>query len=141
MSLDLTPLKSAVASLEAALEVVGDAGWFDRQSEQVKNTLIAGVMKNFEFVYEIGFKMIRRQIEAEAASPDEVDESSFRDVMRVAAEKGLIADVEPWFQYRLLRNITAHTYDRAKARQVYEGTLRFIRDARELLRRLEARNV
>lgn len=77
----------------------------------------------------------------EAASPDEVDESSFRDVMRVAAEKGLIADVEPWFQYRLLRNITAHPYDRAKARQVYDGTLRFIRDARELQRRLEARNV
>lgn len=141
MSLDLTSLRNAVASLEAGLDVVGDAAWFDRQPEKVKNTLIAGVIQNFEFVYEIGFKMIRRQIEAEAASPDEVDESSFRDVMRVAAEKGLIADVEAWFQYRLLRNITAHTYDQAKARQVYEGTLRFIGDARDLLRRLEARNV
>lgn len=141
MSLDLTSLRSAVASLEAGIDVVGDATWFDRQPEKVKSTLIAGVIQNFEFVYEIGFKMIRRQIESEAASPDEVDESSFRDVMRVAAEKGLIADVEAWFQYRLLRNISAHTYDQAKAHQVYEGTLRFIGDARDLLRRLEARNV
>ncbi len=141
MTLDLTPLRNALASLEAALDVVGDATWFDRQPEKVRNTLVAGVIQNFEFVYEIGFKMIRRQIEAEAASPEEVDESSFRDIVRVAAEKGLISDVDAWFQYRLLRNITAHTYDQAKARRVYEGTLRFVVDARELLGRLEARNV
>ena len=94
MSLDLTSLRNAVASLEAGLDVVGDATWFGRQTDKVKNTLIAGV-----------------------------------------------ADVEAWFQYWLLRNITAHPYDQAKARQVYEGTLRFIGDARDLLRRLEARNV
>ena len=102
---------------------------------------MAGVIQNFECVYEIGVKMIRRQLEAEAASPGEVDESSFRDIVRVAAERGLISDVDAWFQYRLLRNITAHTYDQTKARRVYEGTLHFVVDARDLLRRLEARNV
>lgn len=140
MTLDLTPLRNSMASLEAGLGIVGNSAWFDRQSAEVRNTLLAGVIQNFEFVYEISVKMIRRQLEAEAASPAEVDESSFRDVMRSAAEKGLIAEVDPWFQYRLLRNITAHTYDQAKARQVYDGTLRFIVDARDLLRRLEARN-
>lgn len=89
----LTPLRNALASLEAGLEVVGDANRFDRQPEKVRNTLVAGVIQYFEFVYEIGFKMTRRQIESEAPSPDEVDESSFRDIARIAAEKGLISGV------------------------------------------------
>jgi len=58
----------------------------------------------------------------------------------MAAKKGLIADVEAWFRYREMRNISSHTDDRGKARQLYEGTLEFIDGARELLRNLEARN-
>ncbi|AJQ82329.1 nucleotidyltransferase substrate binding protein [Xanthomonas oryzae pv. oryzae] len=139
--LDLTALRNAVSSLEDSLGVVSDSAWFDQQSKQVKNTLVAGVIQNFEFVYEIGIKMLKRQIEAESASPEEVDETNFREVLRVAAEKGLIADVEAWFKYRQMRNITAHTYDHEKAKKVYQGTLDFIVDARDLLQKLEARNV
>ncbi len=138
--LDLGALRSAVASLESGLEVVCDTSWFTQQTSKVQNTLIAGVIQNFEFVYEVGFKMLRRQIELDAASPADVDESNFRDVLRVAGEKGLIADVEAWFRYRQMRNITAHTYDHEKARKVYQGTLVFIGDARALLASLEARN-
>ncbi|MCC4602422.1 nucleotidyltransferase substrate binding protein [Xanthomonas campestris] len=139
--LDFTALRNAVSSLEDSLGVVSDSTWFDQQSKQVKNTLMAGVIQNFEFVYEIGIKMLKRQIEAESASPEEVDETNFREVLRVAAEKGLIADVEAWFKYRQMRNITAHTYDHEKAKKVYQGTLDFIVDARDLLQQLEARNV
>ncbi|AMV07423.1 nucleotidyltransferase substrate binding protein [Xanthomonas oryzae] len=139
--LDLTALRNAVSSLEDSLGVVSDSAWFNQQSKQVKNTLVAGVIQNFEFVYEIGIKMLKRQIEAESASPEEVDETNFREVLRVAAEKGLIADVEAWFKYRQMRNITAHTYDHEKAKKVYQGTLDFIVDARDLLQKLEARNV
>ncbi|MFL9609497.1 nucleotidyltransferase substrate binding protein [Methylobacillus sp. Pita2] len=138
--LDLSALRDAVGSLEDGLEVVSDGEWFNRQSEKVRNTLIAGVIQNFEFVYEISIKMVRRQIELESASPTEVDETNFRDVLRVAAEKGLIADVEAWFKYRKMRNITAHTYDHEKAQKVYQDTLIFIDDARALLQKLESRN-
>lgn len=138
--LDLSALRGAVSSLEDGLEVVSDSAWFNLQSSKVQNTLIAGVIQNFEFVYEISFKMIKRQIEEESASPNEVDESNFREVLRVAAEKGLVADVEAWFKYRKMRNITAHTYDHEKAQQVYRDTLVFINDARALLIALEARN-
>ncbi len=139
-TLDLSALQRALSSLEDSLEVVSDSQWFNEQSPKVQNTLIAGVIQNFEFVYEVGFKMLKRQIELESASPDEVDQGSFRDVLRLAAEKGLIQDVEAWFGYRKMRNITAHTYDHEKAQQVYEGTLLFINDARALLASLEARN-
>ena len=138
--LDLSALRSALASLEDRLDVVRDTGWFHQQSSKVQNTLVAGVIQNFEFVYEVGYKMLRRQIELEAASPADVDESNFRDVLRLAAEKGLIADVEAWFRYRQMRNTTAHTYNHEKAQQVYQGTLLFIDDARALLANLEARN-
>ena len=138
--LDLSALRSALASLEDGLDVVRDTGWFRQQSSKVQNTLVAGVIQNFEFVYEVGYKMLRRQIEVEAASPADVDESNFRDVLRLAAEKGLIADVDAWFRYRQMRNTTAHTYNHEKAQQVYQGTLLFIDDAWALLANLEARN-
>ncbi len=138
--LDLSSLRMAIDSLGAGIGVVGDEGWFNAQSEAVRNTLIAGVIQNFEFVYELCVKMIRRQLERDAASPTEVDAADFRDLMRTAGEKGLVLDVEAWFEYRRMRNITAHTYDRKKAKLVYEGTLAFIRDARALLEALDARN-
>jgi nucleotidyltransferase substrate binding protein (TIGR01987 family) len=138
--LDRSALRSAVASLDAALAVVGDREWFVHQSESVRRTLIAGVIQNFEFVYEISVKMIRRQLETDSASPTEIDRMDYRTLLRTAAEAGLIADVEAWFVYRQMRNITAHTYDQAKAEQVYQATLAFVEDARALLAELDRRN-
>jgi len=139
--LDLSSLRDAVDSLLQSLAVVSDENWFGVQSSAVQNTLIAGVIQNFEFVYEQSIKMLRREMERNAASPTEVDFSNYRDLLRTAAEKGLIANVDAWFNYRKMRNITAHTYDHEKAQQIYQGTLVFIGDARDLLARLEARNV
>jgi hypothetical protein len=45
-------------------------------------------------------KMLRRQIEAEAATPGESDQLGFRDLLRVGAEKGLAQDVEAWLRYQ-----------------------------------------
>ena len=139
--LDLSALQDAISSLGDGLEVVSDPNWFNDQSDKVQNTLISGVVKNFEFVYEISIKMLKRVIERESASPTEVDESNFKNLLRTAGEKGLITDVEAWFKYRKMRNITAHTYDHQKAHQVYQNSLGFIIDARALLGALEQRNV
>lgn len=138
--LELSPLSNAINSLQDALNIVANKAWFSEQIVAVQNTLIAGVVQNFEFVYEISIKMIKRQLEVDAASPEEIDHADFRDILRTAAEKGLIDDVEAWFKYRLMRNITSHTYNHNKAQQVYEGTLEFIKDAQVLLKKLEARN-
>lgn len=135
--LDLTPLRQALGSLEDGLDVVRDAAWFNQQNDKVRHTLIAGVIQNFEFVYEISTKMLRRRLEMDALNPSEVDFANFRDVLRIAAEKGFISDIQAWFAYRQMRNITAHTYDHQKAQQVYEGTHAFMMDARILLARLE----
>lgn len=136
-SLDLSSLRQALSSLEDSLDVVRDTEWFLQQTDKVRHTLIAGVIQNFEFVYEISTKMLRRRLELDALNPSEVDFANFREVLRMGAEKGLISDVTAWFGYRQMRNITAHTYDHQKAQQVYEGTQNFMRDARALLARLE----
>jgi nucleotidyltransferase substrate binding protein (TIGR01987 family) len=136
-SLDLSSLRQALSSLEDSLDVVRDTAWFLQQTDKVRHTLIAGVIQNFEFVYEISTKMLRRRLELDALNPSEVDFANFREVLRMGAEKGLINDVTAWFGYRQMRNITVHTYDHQKAQQVYEGTQNFMRDARALLARLE----
>ncbi|MFN2426820.1 MAG: nucleotidyltransferase substrate binding protein [Candidatus Binatia bacterium] len=97
--LDLTSLRSAVQALADGIAAMDDAAWLEAQTAAIRNVLLSGVIRNFEFVYELAFKMIRRQLELEAASPSEVDESSFRDVVRSAAERGLLDDAEAWFGY------------------------------------------
>jgi nucleotidyltransferase substrate binding protein (TIGR01987 family) len=139
-TLDLDPLRDAIASLADGLEVVGDSAWFTRQSSKVQNTLVAGVIQSFEFVYEIGVKMIRRRLELDDLVPGDVDRNNFRDLLRGAGDRGLVDDVEAWFNYRKMRNTTANTYNRAKAQEIYRDIGHFISDARSLLERLEARN-
>lgn len=138
--LDLSALENALISLNDSLAVVSDVAWFNAQTGGVQNTLIAGVVKNFEFVYELSIKMIRRRLEIGSDSPAEIDKLEYRDLLRHAAEKGLLGDVEAWFKYRKMRNITAHTYDHEKAQQVYRDTLTFIGDANDLLTHLKALN-
>lgn len=139
-SLDLRSLRDAIQSLEESLEVVEAPNWFQHQLPKIQNTLLAGVIQNFEFVYEISVKMIRRRLELDCLDPNDVDSLDFRTLLRNAGETGLVGDPEAWFRYRTMRNITAHTYDHEKAQQVYRGTLIFIADARALLVELEARN-
>ena len=138
--LDLTALKKACASLEMAVEDASDKSFIQALSDSQKQLIIAGVIQNFEFTYELVFKMIKRQLELDAASPSEVDQYSFRDLLRTAAEKGLIENVEDWFEYRRLRNITSHTYNLDKAQQVFDCTIAFKDEAIAVLAELSKRN-
>jgi nucleotidyltransferase substrate binding protein (TIGR01987 family) len=138
--LDLTSLRNAIAALSDSLAVVGDRDWFDRQPDAVRNTLQAGTIQHFEVAFELCIKMLRRYIEQNAASTAEVDAFNFRDLLRAGGEAGLIEDVESWFAHRTMRNITSHTYDKAKADRVSADAEAFMTDARSLLQRLEARN-
>lgn len=138
--LDLSALRRAITSLQQSIAIISNDEWFKQQTEAMQNTLRAGAIQNFEFVYEISVKMIRRQLEMESASPADVDADSFRSVMRSAGEKGLIADVAAWFTYRHMRNLTAHTYNQAKAEEVYAASLTFVADACALLETLAARH-
>jgi nucleotidyltransferase substrate binding protein (TIGR01987 family) len=131
MVIDLASFRKALDSLDRGLAraeaVPGD--------EELRD----GAIQRFEHSYELAWKSLKRVLEAEAASPDEIDLLSFRDMIRLGAERGLIDDPAEWFAFREERNISSHTYDEAKAVEVYRSTLRFAPVARRLLEKLEAR--
>ena len=51
-----------------------------------------------------------------------------------------MTNVEAWFRYRQLRNITSYTYDSVKAQLVCEQASNILSDARAVLSALEMRN-
>lgn len=131
MPLDFSPLVKAVARLDEGLERFGR----DTDDDQIRD----GLIQRFEFTYDLAHKMIRRTVEATAANPDEIDRMSFPELIRTAVEQGLVnSDWAHWRTWREMRNITSHTYDEAKARQVVAEIPPFLAEARDLIGRLEA---
>ncbi len=131
MRLDFTSLDKALASLERAIK----RSKSDPDDEEVRDAVI----QRFEYTYELCWKMLKRQLEAEAPNPSVIDTLSFRDLLREAAERGILKDVERWMDYREMRNITSHTYDDRKAREVYRAAVEFYDNARALLNSLKKR--
>jgi nucleotidyltransferase substrate binding protein (TIGR01987 family) len=133
MKLDLTSWKRALASLERAITRSTAAP----KDEEVRDAVI----QRFEYSYELSWKMLKRHLEHVVPDPGAVDQWSFQELIREAAERGLIAAVEPWIEYRYQRNMTARVYDEAQARRVYASAQSFIIDAKALLAEVERRNV
>ncbi len=132
MTLDLSSFQKALGSLERAIR--------RSQAAMGDEELRDSVIQRFEYTYELSWKMLKRQLEIDAPTPEMIDALGFRDLIREGAERGLIRDPAAWFKYREQRNITAHTYDEKKAAQVYMTALRFYGDALALFRELEKRN-
>lgn len=63
--------------------------------------------------------MLKRRLEADSASPYEIDNLLFKKLIRTGAEKGFIDNPLGWFKYRRLRNQTAHAFCKDKASAVY----------------------
>ena len=129
--LDFSPLARAVVRLEEGLARC--------QAAPADTQLRDGLIQRFEFTYDLAHKMLRRALEASAANPEEMDRMGFPTLIRTGIEQGLVAGPwADWRSYRDMRNITSHTYDEAKARQVAAAIPGFLSEARALLARLEA---
>jgi len=137
--LDLTSIKDAINSLRVALKVACDNEQIARMGSDVKDTVIAGVIQNFEFTYELCWKFMKRTLEADLGSAY-VDGLNRRELFRLAAEHRLISEVERWMEYHDKRNETSHTYNKTTAKEVFEAATPFLKDAEELLSNLEKRN-
>lgn len=138
MALDFSSLQKAVHSLERALKVALTVinGKINNDYEEV---IRAGVIKNFEFTYELCWKFIKRWLEVNGEGAA-VDGATRKELFRLAAEHRLIEDVESWFRYAGARNLTSHTYDNRTADDVFESAKIFVSDAGSLLQNLENKN-
>ncbi len=128
--LETTPLEKALKALRKSISAAKDSDNFVRDS----------AIKRFEFTYGLCIKFIQKQLENMAVAEDEVDLMSFNDLVRTAAEKGLIDDPVKWFEYRKKRNITSHTYEEDKAEEVYSILNDFVTSVEYLLGNIKRLN-
>ncbi len=119
----LTPFVRALETLEDVLALPKD--------DVVRDATI----KRFEYTYELAWKMMKRHLTWAGISEEDIRYP--KGIFREAARVGLIDDAEPWFDYQQARNETSHTYDEAKAEEVYLIARSFAADARKLLNELK----
>ncbi len=131
--LDVSPLANAVDRLAEGLV---------RYEKDVSDTQIRdGLIQRFEFSYEISHKLLKRHLEAVAATPEQFDAMAFADLIRSGNEQGLLlGDWTKWRAYCEMRSKTSHTYDEETAIEVVRGIPAFLEEARYLLTQLQERN-
>ena len=127
-----TAFENALKSLEKAIT----RSKLDSTDEEVRDATI----RRFEYSFELAYKMLKRQLEADSVNPAEIDRLSFKELLREALERSLIDNFDSWLIYRHQRNLTSHTYNLATAIEVYKTALDFYPEALELLNILKAKN-
>ncbi len=132
--IDLSPLRKALAMLNEALT------FWDAQPDAapLKPHLRSAVIQSFEFTYELSVRLLRRVLVERAESADRVADISFNDLLRSAADAGLVPEPARWREWREMRNSTSHAYNEVKAQAVAVRSAAFSVDASALLDRLEA---
>lgn len=129
------PFAQALATLNLNISLVSSPE--AKANADIAQALVAGAIQAFEYCYELAIKLVRRRLKAMSETPQSVEDLDFRNLMRLAAEKGLLDDPLQWDQFRTLRNITSHTYHAAKAREVFADLPIFLQTATRLLTRLD----
>ncbi len=135
MNIDFSPLSSAISQLEKSIAFATSemAENNDDLFEQFRNSVI----QCFEFTYELSHKMLKRYLEETAANPEEIDLSTFQNLIRMGNEKGLLrSDWSEWRNYRQARTDSSHTYNGSKAEAVYEIAPDFLEEAKYLYQQL-----
>lgn len=138
MKLDISPFEKAVLQLEKSIRYLRSD--MARKDENLREQFRGAVIQAFEYTYELGVKMLRRQLEQIIPNPAETREMNFLDFIRSAAEAGLVKDVPGYRLYREKRNITSHTYDVNKAEEILAVMDDFMLEMRFLLAELKKRN-
>ena len=128
--INLTSFRNALKSLDKASKRSLDSP----DDEEVRDAVI----QRFEYCYELSWKMLKRKLKIDFATPEDVDRMSFKELIREGAVRGFVENPEKWFEYREQRNITSHIYDEKKAKSVYKTAMQFLPDAQKLLDQLEA---
>ena len=133
-TIDLSPVRKTLALLTEAL-----AFWAALpDGTALKPHLRSAVIQSFEFSYELSVRLLRRVLIERSESADRVADLSFNDLLRAAADAGLLADAPRWREWREMRNATSHAYDEARAQAVAQRAAAFAQDALTLLDALEA---
>ena len=139
MELDFTPLQRAITQLEKSLKFATspEAEANSDLFEQLRNSVI----QCFEFTYELSHKMLKRYLKEQSASPDDIELSTFANLIRTGNEKKLLrSDWSRWKVYRQARTNSSHTYDEDKAIAVYQIVPEFLEEAQFLFQQFVSKH-
>lgn len=130
MYLNTDHFARCISTLESSLTLLDRSETDSIDYEIFRNA----VVKGFELTLETGGKLLRKALKAFTGSPKEVDQLTYKDVLRHAAKHGLMDSetVHRWFLYRDNRNSTAHDYGVGFAEDTLKLLPGFVSDARAL---------
>lgn len=133
MSLELNSFKKAIDSFDLAIK--------EYEKDETNLFVRDSVIQRFEFVFEISFKYIKRFLEQTSENPNEIDMLSYKELICLAFEKGLLLNgYEKWLVFRQYRNESSHTYDEQKSIKVVAIRFEFFEEASYLLKKITERN-
>jgi len=136
--LDTTPLERSLVQLQENLALL-DSGIADG-NPALRRALERGAIRAFAFTHTVAVGLLQRQMRKIAPAPAELNRMEWKDVLRAAADTGLIPDVEQFFDYREKRNLTSYTYREDIALELLAVLGPFVQDMCFLLNELQARN-
>jgi nucleotidyltransferase substrate binding protein (TIGR01987 family) len=132
VKLDATALVNAVRRLREGLARCAQ----EPADEQLRD----GLIRRFEFTYELSHKMLRRYLRETAATPDEVEQLPFADLIRNRSAQALLRrDWPAWRRFREMRGRTSHVYDVNAAMAVVAAIPEFLKEAEYLSNELRRR--
>ncbi len=103
--------------------------------EQFRNSAILC----FQCAHELAITLIKQKLGQTAADPAAIDKMAYIDVIRAAAEAGLIDNVNAYKDYGDKRTITTKAYEQATAQLFIAILPTFLDDMKRLLTELEKR--
>jgi nucleotidyltransferase substrate binding protein (TIGR01987 family) len=129
--ISIIALEKAFISLSKAMERAN----LDLSDLELRDACI----QRFEYTYELSNKIIKRFIEEVQPSPEIVDQLTYRDLLRLAAEVGIVESVEAWFRFREARNKTSHAYNEINAQEVFNEIPHFMQHANQLINTIKSK--
>lgn len=81
-----------------------------KENEVVRDATI----QRFEFTYELSWKAVKLNLQSK-----EIEARYPKEALQEGLVAGLIDDGNLWSELQKMRNITSHTYDEEKAKEVY----------------------
>lgn len=127
--MDYTQLKTAIVRFGEMLEAFRHN---DERPPLERQAVQDSLIKRFEYTLEIAWKICKRHLEEEGFA--EAATGSPKSIIRLAAQRKLVADPEAWFGYLRFRQDTSHDYSSDKAEAVMDIAEDFYQDVKKLYR-------
>ena len=106
----------------------------DPNDEAIKDALV----KRFEYTYSTLLATLKKYFSTKPFVTENVEGLNFNEIIRTANQFSLLkSNLEMWTKFRVMRNMTAHSYDEATALKIIESLPEFCDEVSFLINKLK----